>query len=146
KGLILYAPAPPTPLDVPEDVRRGYVSSYQSREGAETGIRNLTPHPLSRAFREQIIEDALRGSPGATGAWPEQGIIADSSAAGGRIDVPVHVIAGGDDEVEPESSLRAAFGKVLPQVRFSVVPGVGHIAPLEAPAKLANAIRFAQTG
>lgn len=146
KGLILYAPAPPTPLDVPEAVRKGYVSLYQSREGAETVIGNLTPHPLSEAFREQIIEDTLRGSLGAKRAWPEQGMVADISAATATIDVPVHVIAGGDDEVEPESSLRAAFGKVLPRARFSVVPGVGHIAPLEAPAKLANAIRFAQTG
>jgi pimeloyl-ACP methyl ester carboxylesterase len=146
KGLILYAPAPPTPLDVSEEVRKGYVNLYQSREGAEIVIRNLTPHPLSDAFREQIIEDTLRGSPGAKRAWPEESMIADISAEASQIDVPVHIITGSDDSVEPESSLRAAFGKVLPRAHFVVIPGVGHIAPLEAPAKLANAIRFAQAG
>ncbi len=141
KGLILYAPAPPTPLDVPEDVRRGYIDLYQSREGAELVIRNLTPHPLSDAFREQIIEDTLRGSSGAKRARPEKGMSADISDEASRIAVPVHVIVGGDDRVETEASLRAAFGKVLEGVNFVVIPGVGHIAPLGAPAKLASAIR-----
>lgn len=58
--------------------------------------------------------------------------------------VPVHVIAGADDSVEPEASLRASLGKVLPHATFSVLPGVGHMAPLEAPARLAEAIRSAQ--
>ncbi len=145
QGLILYAPAPPTPLDVSEADRRGYINLYQSREGAELVIGNLTPHPVTEAIREQIIEDTLQGSPGAKQAWPLQGMIADISHQTSRIAVPLCIIAGGDDRVEPEASLRAAFGKVLRGVRMVVVPGVGHIAPLEAPAKLANAIRFAQT-
>jgi pimeloyl-ACP methyl ester carboxylesterase len=144
-GLILYAPAPPTPLDVPEDVRHGYVGLYQSREGAELVIRNLTPHALPEAFREQIIDDTLRGSPGAKKAWPEKGMTADIRDEASKIAVPVHIIAGGDDSVEPEASLRASFGKVLKRVDFVVIPGVGHIAPLEAPAKLASAIRSALT-
>lgn len=143
KGLILYAPAPPTPLDVPEEVRRSFLDLYQSREGAEIVIGNLTPHPLPEAIREQIIEDTLRGSLGAKQAWPLQGMIADISRESSRISVPLCIIAGGDDSVEPEASLREAFGKCHQGVTIMVVPGVGHIAPLEAPAKLANAIRFA---
>jgi pimeloyl-ACP methyl ester carboxylesterase len=147
QGLILYAPAPPTPMRVPEEQRKGYVSLYQSRGGAELVIRNLTPHPLPEVHREQIIEDTLRGSPGAKEAWPLGGMIADISDEATRISVPVHVIAGGDDAVEPEASLRAAFGKVLRKVDFVVVPDVGHIAPLEAPSKLADVIRrAARTG
>lgn len=143
KGLILYAPALPTPLNVPEEVRKQFIGLYQSREGAEIVIRNLTPHPLSDVFREQIIEDTLRGSPGAKRAWPEEGMIADISDEASKITAPVHIIAGGDDSVEPEAALRAEFGKVLKRVNFVVIPGVGHIAPLEAPAKLADAIRAA---
>ncbi len=145
KGLILFAPAPPTPLNVPEENRKGYVDLYQSREGAEIVISNLTPHSLPVAFREQIIEDTLRGSLGAKQAWPLQGMIADISNETSKITVPVHIIAGGDDGVEPEASLRAAFGKVLPNVSFAVISGVGHVAPLEAPLKLAQAIRSAQS-
>ena len=143
KGLILVAPTPPTSLHVPEEERQGYVALYQTREGAETVIGNLTPHLLSDAHREQIIEDTLRGSPGAKRAWPEQGMVDDISEQASGITVPVHVIVGGDDRVEPEASLRAAFGQVLEGVAFIVLPGVGHMAPLEAPAALAAAIRSA---
>src|SRR5690606_28302280 len=118
----------------------------QSRQGAEIVLSNLTPHALSDAAREQVIEDTLRGSLAAKQAWPLQGMVEDISAETAKIDVPVHIIAGRDDRVEPESSLRAAFGKVLHDVRYTVLPGVGHIAPLEAPAELARAIRAAQRG
>ncbi len=143
KGLILVAPAPPTPLAVPEDVRQSYVALYQTREGVETVIGNLTPHPLAEASREQIIEDSLRGSPDAKREWPERGMVEDIAREASKIAAPVHVIAGGDDGVEPEASLRAAFGKVIPGAKFIVIPGVGHMAPLEAPALLAAAIRSA---
>jgi len=143
RGLILFGPAPPTPMNVPEEQRKGYVGLYDSREGAEMVIRNLTPHPLPDAIREQIIEDSMRGSPGAKRAWPMEGMSADISDEAAKIIVPVHVIAGGDDSVEPEASLRATFGKVIRDVDFAVLPGVGHIAPLEAPSKLAEAIRSA---
>ncbi len=143
RSLILYAPAPPAPMNVPEEQRKAYVGLYESREGAEIVIRNLTPHALPDAFREQIIEDTLRGSPAAKRAWPLEGMIADIRDEASKITVPVHIIAGGDDSVEPEASLRAAFGTILRNVHFTVVPGVGHIAPLEAPSKLADAIRSA---
>jgi pimeloyl-ACP methyl ester carboxylesterase len=143
QGLILYAPAPPHPMNVPADVRKQYVGLYQTREGAEIVVKNLTPHPLPEVYREQIIEDTLRGSPEAKQAWPEGGMIADISHEVSKITVPVHIIAGGDDAVEPEASLRAAFGKALRKVDFVVIPGVGHIAQLEAPVKVADAIRHA---
>jgi pimeloyl-ACP methyl ester carboxylesterase len=144
KGLILVAPAPPTPLHVPKEVRQSYVDLYQTRSGAETVISNLTPHSLSEAYRKQIIEDTLRGSSDAKRAWPEKGMVEDISEKTSKITVPIHVIVGGDDSVEPEASLRAAFGKVIQGVEFSTIPGVGHMAPLEAPDELVNAIRSAK--
>jgi len=146
RGLILFGPAPPAPMNVPEEQRRGYVGLYDSREGAETVIRNLTPHPLPDAFRKQIIEDSMRGSAGAKQAWPLEGMIADIRNEAAKIVVPVHVIAGGDDSVESESALRAAFGRWVRNVDFVVLPGVGHMAPLEAPSQLADAIRSALRG
>lgn len=148
-GLVLFAPAPPTPMSVPEEERRGYVGLYQSRQAiTDFVLAALTPHALGDAAREQIIEDTIGGSAAAKEEWPLRGMVTDISAAVSRIAVPVHVIAGGDDRVEPEASLRAAFGKALSQVTFAVVPGVGHIAPLEDPARLAEAIRdgVARTG
>ena len=144
KGLILVAPAPPTPLDVPEERRRGYIALYQTREGAETVIGNMTPARLPDAYREQIIEDTLCGSPGAKHAWPEEGMIQDISEKSSKITVPVRVVVGAADKVETEASLRVAFGKVIPGAEFVVLPGVGHMAPLEATAEVVNAIRSAK--
>jgi pimeloyl-ACP methyl ester carboxylesterase len=143
KGLILFAPAPPTPMTVPEEARKGYVALYQSRQAVTDVLPGaLTPHPLSEAVRAQIVEDTLCGSLGAKEEWPLRGMIRDVSHEAAMINVPVHVIAGGDDSVEPAASLRSAFG-LLSRVTFSSVPGVGHIAPLENPETLAAAIRTA---
>ena len=70
-------------------------------------------------------------------------MIADISAEAARIAVPVHIIVGSADVVESEGSLRTAFATVLPAARFTVLPGIGHLSPLEAPAELAAAIRNA---
>ena len=142
--LILAAPAPPTGLYVPEEQRQGMIASYQAREGAETVIGILSARPLSDAHREQVIDDTLGGSPEAKRAWPDKGMTEDISGQASEIDVPVRVIVGGADTVETEASLRTAFGRVIPGTRFIVLPGVGHLAPLEASADVAEAIRSAQ--
>ncbi len=150
KRLILVAPAPPTTLDVPEEQRQGMIASYGSPAGAEKVIEILSPPQLSEAsrkrimeYRQQIIEDTLCGSPGAKRAWPEQGMLEDITEQASKITVPVRIIVGSADTVETEASLRAAFGKAVPGTDFVVLPGVGHLAPLEATAEVVNAIRFA---
>ena len=141
KRLILIAPAPPTALEVSEQQRQGMIAAYQTREGVLGIIRALT---LSDAHREQIVEDVLRGSPGAKRAWPEKGMTEDISAEATQIAVPVRIVVGDADTVEPVASLRDAFGKVLPDTDFIVLPGVSHMAPLEATAQVVNAIRSAK--
>ncbi len=140
RQLILMAPAPPVPLEVPEAQRQAMAVAYQTREGVMAIIADL---PLSAASREQIVEDAVSGAPAAKRAWPEQGMALDISDQAARIDVPVHIIVGSADVVETEASLRAEFGKVLPSTNFTVLPGVSHMAPLEATAQVVEAIRSA---
>ena len=144
RRLILIAPAPPTGLDVPQEQRQGMTASYQAREGAEMVIGILSALPLSDAHCEQVIEDTLCGSPEAKRAWPETGMTKDISGQASKIDVPVRVIVGSADNIETEASLRAAFERVIPGTQFIVLPGVGHLAPLEASAEVAEAIRSAQ--
>ena len=140
--LILMAPAPPVPLEVPEEQRHTMTASYETREGVMEIIAKL---PLSETYREQIVEDALSGAPAAKRAWPEQGMVMDIREEATRIDVPVHIIVGSADVVETEASLRKDFGKVLPSTTFTVLPGVSHMAPLEATSQVVGAIRSALT-
>ena len=129
EGLILVAPAPPTPLPVPEDRRQVILASYGTREGAEGVLGTLSACRLTDEQREQVIEDTLGGAAAAKRAWTETGMIANISAEAARIAVPVHIIVGSADVVESEGSLRAAFATVLPAARFTVLPGIGHLSP-----------------
>ena len=138
--LILLAPAPPTPLHVPEDQRRQMLDSYQTREGAETVVGILSARLLDRDRREQVIEDILSGAPDAKRAWTEGGMTQDITTEASQITVPVHVVVGSEDKIEEEASLKAAFGKVLPGTSFLSILGAGHLAPLEATAEVALAI------
>jgi 3-oxoadipate enol-lactonase len=59
--LVLIAPAPPTPMPVPEDQRAAMLRSYGSREGVLHALSVLAGSPLSPELRERVIEDTLRG-------------------------------------------------------------------------------------
>jgi pimeloyl-ACP methyl ester carboxylesterase len=64
-GLILIALAPPTPMSVPEAVRSGMLQFYGSREGVLQALVVIGGESLSNELREQVIQDTLRGAPGA---------------------------------------------------------------------------------
>jgi pimeloyl-ACP methyl ester carboxylesterase len=138
-GLVLVAPAPPTPMPVPEAQRGAMLASYMSREGAQQALMVLAGSPLPDASRERVIEDTLRGAPGAKLEWTERGMIADVSTGLEAVTVPTIVVIGDRDRVEHESALRQAFGRFLPHATFRVLAGVGHLSPLERPGELAAA-------
>ena len=140
-GLVLVAPAPPTPMPVPEVVRNGMFQSYGSREGALQALAVLGGQSLSSEFREQVIEDTLRGAPQAKSSWTERGMIEDVTAGLDAVKLPVAVIVGDRDQVEHEVALRKIFARFLPQASFLVLQGIGHLSPLEAPDALANACK-----
>ena len=139
EGLVLVAPAPPTPMQVPEEVRAGMLASYQSREGVLQALGVLAGSPLPHALHEQVIGDTLRGEAGAKRAWPGRGMAQDVSAGLEGVTLPVDVLIGGHDQIEREAVLRPALSRLLPQATFAIVPEVGHLLPLEAPEAIALA-------
>lgn len=139
RGLMLVAPAPPTPMAVPAPQRSAMLASYQSRHGVLQALGVLTASPLPDALREQVIADTLAGDPDAKRVWTETGMVQDISPGLDGVIVPVQVAVGDQDQVERQEALRAAFGPVLPQTRFTVLAGVGHLSPLEDPAGIADA-------
>jgi len=143
KGLVLVAPAPPGPLEMPADEREGIVSNYCSRAGVETVIGILTSRPLTSDQREQVIEDTLASPLAAKRAWPDSGMAKDIRSRARQVVVPIRVVVGENDIVETESALRTAFGEFYPAADFVVIPGTGHLAPLEAPSAVVDAIRTA---
>jgi pimeloyl-ACP methyl ester carboxylesterase len=63
-------------------------------------------------------------------------MIEDISPGLQNVTVPVTVIVVDRDQVEREASLRQVFSQFMPQAKFEVLNGVGHLSPLEAPDRL----------
>lgn len=140
-GLVLIAPAPPTPMPVPEALRAGMLQSYGSREGILQALAVLGGESLSSEIREQVVEDTLRGAREAKSAWTELGMIENITAGLDAVKLPTNIVVGDRDQVEHEAALREIFARLLPQTKFRVLKGVGHLSPLEAPEALAEACK-----
>jgi 3-oxoadipate enol-lactonase len=145
KGLVLVAPSPAVPLAMPAQARSVMENAYDTRESVGMAIDHmLTAKPLSTTVREQIIEDSLRGAPQARRAWPTTTSREDITRDVAAIEVPTVVIGGEFDKVDPVAVLRAEVLPRIPQAVLHIVPGTGHLSPLEAPLELAALIsRFA---
>jgi pimeloyl-ACP methyl ester carboxylesterase len=52
----------------------------------------------------------------------------------------VLVIAGGADKVDPVDAHKSELLPRLSDVEFHVLPGIGHLVPLQAPAEVAELV------
>ncbi|WP_250518819.1 alpha/beta fold hydrolase [Caballeronia sp. ATUFL_M1_KS5A] len=145
EGLVLVAPSPPSPMLLSEQERETLNGAYQTRESVEFVIDHvLTAKALPAALREQVIQDSLGGAPAAKSAWPNIAMREDISAAVTHLTVPTIVISGELDQVDRLSTLEAELLPRIPHAKLVVLPGTGHLSPLEAPAEVSRIIaRFA---
>lgn len=140
-GLVLVAPAPPTPLNMPQQALDAMATAYDSEASVAMAIDHmLTAKPLSAAKRQQVIEDSLRGSPDAKRAWPQSTSRENISQQVSRIDVPVAVIAGELDKVDSVATLRDELLSRIPQAELHELADTGHLSPLESPSEVAAII------
>lgn len=141
-GLVLVAPSPPSPLNLPLDVRRGMVHAYDSRESIIATLESvLAPNGLDPDDLEAVIADSLIGAPAAKQAWPLSASQEDIRASMADIEVPAIVISGACDRVDPPEVLRRELLPHLLQAELHLLPNVGHLLPIEAPDDVADLIR-----
>jgi pimeloyl-ACP methyl ester carboxylesterase len=127
---------------LPDEQRAAIAASYDSRESISWVLDNvLTANRLTPAYREQVIVDSLRGAPQAKAAWPNAAMLEDITGDVESINVPVMVIAGELDQVDRVETLQKELLPRIAGARLHVLPGTGHLSPLEAPSALATAIR-----
>lgn len=141
-GLVLVAPSPPSPLNMPLDVRQDMVGAYDSRTSIVTTVEQvLTSTPLNPDDLETVVSDSLQGSTAAKAAWPLAASQEDITAQVALIRVPTLVISGEKDRVDPPAVLQQELMPRIPQATLYTLAGIGHLSPLEAPADLAALIQ-----
>ncbi|EJM21786.1 putative hydrolase or acyltransferase of alpha/beta superfamily [Pseudomonas sp. GM18] len=140
QGLILVSPSPPSPMNFSPEQRAEMARIYDTRESISWALDNvLTAKSLTPELYEQVIVDSLRGAPQAKAAWPLGGMVEDITADVLSINVPVLVIAGELDQVDPPATLQSELLPRIAGARMQVLPGTGHLSPLENPNEVAAA-------
>jgi pimeloyl-ACP methyl ester carboxylesterase len=141
QSLILLAPSPPTPEPVPEAERTKLLASHGNRCVATETICKAAGRKLSGEVIERAINDNLRTSEAAWKWWLENGSREDVSAEIRRINVPVLIAGGENDEAMTPELLEREVRRRIEGAHLVTVPGVKHLLPLEAPKKIADLIR-----
>jgi pimeloyl-ACP methyl ester carboxylesterase len=137
RGLVLVAPSPPTPEPISDENRAASLAAYGKPEEAEKTFATITNQPLPEAVRREVVADNLRTSHVAWDAWLNSGSKEDISALMPAIQVPCQLLVGEDDRAIPLDAQRRQTLPLLPAgTPLVVVPGAGHLLPLEAPESL----------
>jgi 3-oxoadipate enol-lactonase len=146
-GLILVAPAQPTPRHNPDEMREQQLHAYDNRENVlkAIGSGRLTAHPPSPEILEQIVEDSLSGSREATMAYPMESILEDISAEVANINVPTVLLAGELDQVDSIERHKTEVLAYLPTAELKIIKGSGHLIPIDEPVQLAKEIAIFTT-
>ncbi len=141
KAIVLIGPAPPTPLVLPAEMKSQQMTAYNSAQSAEFVVRNvLTSSPLSDDQVKMIVSDIMKGNKFAKLAWPTYAMAEDILVETKKIKIPVLVIAGELDKVEPFERLQKEVLGNIAGSEIVVVMGSGHLLPFEAPRQVAKHI------
>lgn len=116
---------------------RDELVAVAQREGPGAVVERLLPNLLARDAQSEVVtqvrEMAGRWSvPGLVGALRVLRDRPDSTDTLRQVRVPTLVLVGGEDRIAPPDTGRA-MAALIPGAQFHLVPGAGHLAPLEQP-------------
>jgi pimeloyl-ACP methyl ester carboxylesterase len=141
-GVALIASSPPSPMAIDETQRSQMRRAYAGRDAIEWSLANvLLGSEVSDEARQQLIVDASRLSPQATSGWIDVGTREDFGAMVARVAVPVVIVAGDLDRVDPLEVVRQHIAPHYPAASLEVLAGKGHLLPVEAPSDVAAIVR-----
>lgn len=140
-GVVLVAPAPATPVGSTEELQQLTMHAYDDEQTVQQSIdRMLTYQPLAAELRKKIVEDSLRAGEEARLAWPKYGLVQDVSAGLSDVDIPILMLAGNQDRVEPLAVLADNLLPLMSHASVTVLEDTGHLSPLEVPDQVASHI------
>ncbi|GAB3588703.1 alpha/beta fold hydrolase [Hymenobacter daeguensis] len=142
RRLVLLSPSPPAGEPMTEADRAATLAAYGQPEEAEKTFAKITGRPLPADVRAQVVADNLRTTQAAWSRWLEHGTREDITALMPPLSVPCHLLVGGADNPIPADVQRRLTLPLLPPgTPFTVVPGAGHLLPLEAPEEVWKAVK-----
>jgi len=137
RGLLLLSPSPPTPEPISDDDRAASLAAYGQPDEAEKTFSKITSIPLSNAQHALVVADNLRTTQAAWDAWLQHGSREDISGEMAKIEVPCRLLVGENDQAISPAAQRQQTLPLLPTgTMMAVVPGAGHLLPLEAPEEI----------
>ncbi len=139
-GLILVAPATPTPSHLPDEAKQQQVHAYDNRETVIQTIAFLTARTPDAETVEQIVQDSLSGTPEAKLAWPISAMLEDISREVSKITVPTLVLAGEHDRLDSVEQHRREVIARISGARLEIISDSGHLLPIDEPVRTARAI------
>ncbi|MDO7845142.1 alpha/beta hydrolase [Hymenobacter sp. M29] len=142
RRLVLLSPSPPAGEPMTEQDRAASLAAYGKPEEAEKTFRKITCQPLAPELRAHVIADNLRSTQPAWDIWLEHGTREDITRLMPQLAVPCHLLVGEGDQAITPASQRTLTLPLLPAgTPFTVVPGAGHLLPLEAAQAVADAVQ-----
>jgi len=145
-GLVLVAPAPPSPIILPKEIKQDVLRTYDSVDNIRMALQNVLTAAnqgaaLSDEMAQQVIEDSTSGGNLARESWPERGMSEDIEeevvkGLSGEGKVPTLIVVGEHDKVEPVNLLQEKVLPKIPEAKLEIIPSVGHLLPLEAAREL----------
>ena len=126
---------------------RDRLAAKAEREGMPAVAAELLPKLLAKATREQRL-DLVREVTEMIERQPVAGVVGalhalrerpDSSPLLPRMQLPVLVVAGADDQIAPAAEMRE-MAEAIPGAEFVVIPSAGHLTPLEQPVNVNAAL------
>ncbi|MGI4814174.1 MAG: alpha/beta fold hydrolase [Janthinobacterium lividum] len=140
-GVVLVASSPLSPMAIDETQREQMKSAYADRNAIEWSLENvLSGSPIAESSRAQLLVDALRLSPQAKTGWIDIGTREDFSQRAADIEVPIVIVAGELDRVDPIAVVNAHIVARYPSAPVHFLPNKGHLLPVEAPEDVAAII------
>lgn len=139
--LLLVAPSPLSPEPMTQGARATLRAGWGSEGAARETLAAIARLPLGAEAEAAVVADTLRASRAAWEAWADAGSREDLSALAARINVPTHVLVGAEDPVLSPDVLRAAVVERITGATLTVVPGAGHLLPLEDAGAVAGWVR-----
>jgi len=138
RRLVLLSPSPPAGEPMSAADRAAALAAFGDPAAAEKTLRKITRRRLPAAQAQAVVADNLSSSRPAWDAWLTRGSRENIAGLLPRIAVPCHLLVGQHDRaITPAAQRRLTLPHLPPETPCVVLPGAGHLLPLEAPAAVA---------